>query len=111
MTKTKAKAESPVILSSDVTLAPWDAAEVLTDDETIALYLSSAASEADPDVFLNALATVARARGMTEIARKTGLGRQGLYRALAPGANPHYRTVRKVLDAIGVPFFTPSRSA
>ncbi|MET0185133.1 MAG: transcriptional regulator, partial [Achromobacter sp.] len=43
--------------------------------------------------------------------RKTGLGRQGLYRALAPGANPHYRTVRKVLDAIGVPFFTPSRSA
>ena len=93
-----------MIKETDLQIAPFDAAEFLDDDETISHYLEEASQDADPDVFLAALATVARARGMTEIAKRTGLGRQGLYKALAPGANPHYRTIRKVMDAIGVSF-------
>lgn len=87
-----------------IQLNDFDPAELLDDDETIAHYLALSARDADPDVFLGALADVAKARGMSHIAKKTGLGRQNLYKALKPGANPHFLTVRKVMDALGVSF-------
>ena len=93
-----------MITADALDIRTFDAADFLNDDATIAEYLQLASKDDDPDVFLAALSTVARARGMSDIARKTGLGRQGLYKALAPGANPHYRTLRKVLDALGVSF-------
>ena len=66
--------------------APFDAADYLTDEETIAEYLSAALEDPDPDLFLVAVRDVARARGMTQLARATGLGRESLYKALTPGA-------------------------
>ncbi len=82
--------------------APFDAADYLTDEETIAEYLTAALEESDPDAFLAAVKDVARARGMAQLARDTGLGRESLYKALAPGAKPRFETVVKVAQALGV---------
>jgi len=82
--------------------APFDAADYLDDEETIAEYLTAALEDPNPDIFLVAVRDVARARGMAQLARDTGLGRESLYKALAPGAKPRYDTVLKVLHALGV---------
>jgi len=82
--------------------APFDAADYLDDEEIIAEYLTAALEDPNPDLFLVAVRDVARARGMAQLARDTGLGRESLYKALAPGAKPRYDTVLKVLRALGV---------
>jgi probable addiction module antidote protein len=82
--------------------APFDAADYLDDEETIAEYLTAALEDPNPDLFLVAVRDVARARGMAQLARDTGLGRESLYKALAPGSKPRYDTVLKVLRALGV---------
>jgi len=69
---------------------------------TIVEYLSAALEEDDPDVFLAAIGHVAKARGMSAIAQESGLGRESLYKAFAPGAKPRYETVQKVLHSLGV---------
>lgn len=81
---------------------PFDAADYLDNEESIAAYLSAVLEDDDPDLFLTALKDVARARGMTQLAKDTGLGREGLYKALAPGAKPRYETIMKVVRALGV---------
>ncbi|MGH8123547.1 MAG: addiction module antidote protein [Rudaea sp.] len=81
---------------------PFDAADCLTDDESIAEYLTAALEDFDPNLFLTAIKDVARARGMSQLAKDTGLGRESLYKALAPGAKPRYDTVLKVVNALGV---------
>jgi probable addiction module antidote protein len=83
-------------------LAPFDAADYLDDEETIAEYLTAALEDPNPDVFLTAVRDVARARGMTQLAREAGLGRESLYKALTPGAKPRYDTMLKLLHALGV---------
>ncbi|MHB0979183.1 MAG: addiction module antidote protein [Thermoleophilia bacterium] len=83
-------------------LTPFDAADYLDSDETIAEYLTAALEDPNPDVFLQAIRDVARARGMTQLAKSTGLGRESLYKALAPGAKPRYDTVLRVIHALGV---------
>ena len=85
-------------------LKPFDAAEYLTDEETVAEYLNAAAEIGDPAVLLDAFAAVGRARGMADLARKAGLGRESLYKALAPGAQPRYDTIFRVAQALGVSF-------
>ena len=80
----------------------FDAADYLDNEETIAEYITAALDDPNPDVFLTAVRDVARARGMAQLARDTGLGRESLYKALAPGAKPRYDTVLKVLHALGV---------
>jgi len=85
-----------------VETAPFDAADYLADEETIVEYLTCALENPDPDMFLVAVKTVARARGMTQLAKDSGLGRESLYKALAPGAKPRYETVMKVVRALGV---------
>lgn len=87
----------------------FDPSEFLDNEAVIAHYLADAAADSDPDAFLEALGDVAKARGMTELSKKTGLGRQNLYRTLAPGANPSYLTLRKVMDAMGIAFTTQSK--
>ncbi len=81
---------------------PFDAADYLDNDETIAAYLTAALEDEDPNIFLVAVKDVARARGMTQFAKDTGLGRESLYKALAPGAKPRYDTLLKVVRALGI---------
>ena len=80
----------------------FDAADYLDDEETIAAYLSEALEDSDPETFLMAVRTVARARGMAQLAKDSGLGRESLYKALTPGAKPRYDTMMKVIRALGV---------
>jgi probable addiction module antidote protein len=79
----------------------FDPSAFLDDDEVVAEYLT-AALEDNPEVFLAAVGHVAKARGMSSIAERAGLGRESLYKALAPGAKPRYDTVLKVLHSLGV---------
>ncbi len=81
---------------------PFDAADYLDSEEVIAEYLNFALASGDAELFLQAIADVAKARGMSQIAKETGLGRESLYKALAPGAKPRYDTVLKLLRALGV---------
>lgn len=85
-----------------MTLRQFDPPNYLTNDEMIAHYLAAAADNPDPDAFLQALGDVVRARGISTIAKQAGLGRSSLYRVLAPGSNLRYRTLRRVMDALGV---------
>jgi probable addiction module antidote protein len=88
--------------TTKVRLATFEPAEFLDNEELIAEYLSVAIEDPNPDVFLRAMANVAKARGIAELAKASGLGRESLYKALAPGAKVRYETVRKVLDSLGV---------
>ena len=80
----------------------FDAAEYLDDEETIAEYLNMALEDPNPEMLLLAVKNIARARGMTQLAQDTGLGRESLYKALSDGAKPRYDTVLKVVRALGV---------
>ena len=82
--------------------AKFDASDYLDSEEMIAEYLTVALEDENPDVFLAAIADVAKARGISAIAQSTGLGRESLYKALAPGAKPRYDTILKVLHSLGV---------
>jgi len=83
-------------------LAPFDASDYLDSEEVIAEYLAVALDDPDPDAFLAAVSDVAKARGMTDVAAHAGLGRESLYKALRPGAQPRFDTVRRLLTALGV---------
>ncbi len=83
-------------------LPDFDVTEYLEDDQAIAEYLTCVLEENDADLLVAALGDVARARGMTEIARESGLAREALYRALRSGASPRFDTVMRVLQALGV---------
>lgn len=80
----------------------FDAADYLDNEETIAEYITAALDDPNPDVFLTAVRDVARARGMAQLAKDAGLGRESLYKALTPGAKPRYDTILKLLHALGV---------
>ena len=82
--------------------AAFDAADYLDSEETIAEYISAALEDSNPDVFLTAVRDVARARGMAQLAKYAGVGRESLYKALTPGAKPRYDTMLKLLHALGV---------
>ena len=81
---------------------PWDAAEHLETNEDMAAYLEAALDEGDPSVVAAALGDIARAKGMMQIARETGLGRESLYKALSPEGNPEFSTILKVVRALGL---------
>ena len=83
-------------------LLPFDAARYLTDDVAVAEYMTAVLETEDLDLLLLALGDVARARGMAQVAKDAGLGRESLYKALAPGAKPRFHTVLKVAKALGV---------
>jgi probable addiction module antidote protein len=81
---------------------PWDPAEHLKTDEDMAAYLEAALDEGDPTLVAAALGDIARAKGMTEVAREAGLGRESLYKALSPAGNPEFATIMKVVSALGL---------
>lgn len=87
-------------------LKEFDIAEYLDDDETIASYLNDAieisTSSGDPNVFKVALGNIARARGMGEIAKKSGLGRESLYKTFAPEAKPRFDTMQRVFASMNM---------
>lgn len=82
--------------------APFEASDYLNSEEAIAEYLSVAAEDPNPDIFLAAIADVAKARGMAKLALESGLGRESLYKALRPGSKPRYETIAKILAALDV---------
>jgi probable addiction module antidote protein len=82
--------------------ALFDASRYLDSDEMVAEYLTACAEDENPDVLLAALADVAKARGMRQVAEAAGLGRESLYKTLAPGARPRFHTVQAILKALNV---------
>jgi putative addiction module killer protein/probable addiction module antidote protein len=94
--------ERATMNSDGLKITSFDAAEYLRDEESIAAFLNASVEIHDPQVLLSALTTVARARSMTELAQASGLGRESLYKALKPGAQPRYETIMKVVHALGV---------
>lgn len=98
------------VMCSDVTVEEgeqmvevrqFEASEFLDDEETIIAYLDAAAQSGDPVLMQTALGDVAKARGMTQIAKETGVGRESLYKSLAAGGNPSFATIMKVVHALG----------
>ena len=83
-------------------LAPFDASDYLDNEETIAEYLAVALENPDPDIFLGAVRDVAKARGISTVAKSAGLGRESLYKTLRPGAQPRFDTIRRLLTALDV---------
>jgi probable addiction module antidote protein len=81
---------------------PWDVVQHLETDEDMAAYLEAALEDGDPAVVAAALGDIARAKGMAQLARETGLGRESLYKALSPDGNPEFATVLKVVRALGL---------
>lgn len=85
-------------------LKKWDSAEHLKTNEDMALYLEVCLEEAGDDAafIAKALGTIARAKGMSQLARDTGLGRESLYKALSGESNPSFGTILKVMHALGI---------
>ncbi|HEK0906308.1 MULTISPECIES: addiction module antidote protein [Pseudomonas] len=92
-------------------LIPFDMAVLLDSDEAISEYLSQVLSDGDTDEVLRALGHVARAKGMSQVASESGLGRESLYKALSPGAKPRFDTVFKVIRALGIDLLAQPHAA
>lgn len=90
---------------------PFDPAEHLESEEDILYYLEAAMEGNDPKHIASALGDVARSRGMSEIARKAGVGRQALYNSLSDSGNPTLETLTAVLDALGLQLTVQKRAA
>jgi len=88
-------------MASTLKTRPWDPAEHLETEEDIAAYLEAAFEEGDPSLVAATLGDIARAKGMAQIARDTGLGRESLYKALSADGNPEFATIMKVVRALG----------
>ena len=80
----------------------FEASEFLKSEAAIEEFLAAAMEDPNPDVFLAALGEVAKVRGIAALAKRTGLGRESLYKTLAPGAKPRYETICMLVDALGV---------
>jgi probable addiction module antidote protein len=80
----------------------WDVVDYLKTEKDMAEYLEAAIEDGDPASISAALGDIARAKGMTHVARKAGIGRVSLYKALSPDGNPEFATVLKVIKALGL---------
>lgn len=83
-------------------LAEFDASELLGSEEDIAAYLTAVLEENDPALLAAALGDIARARGMSQVAKEAGIAREALYKALRPGSEPRFETISRVCAALGV---------
>jgi probable addiction module antidote protein len=90
---------------------PFDASEYLDSDEMMAEYLTLALEDENPEVFITALGNVAKARGMAQVAKDSGLSRESLYKSLRAGSKLRYETVQKILKALNVKLTTEPASA
>jgi probable addiction module antidote protein len=91
--------------------SPFDSAEYLNNEKAISAYLEEALASNDPAFIAKAIGTVARARGMSQIAKKSGLSRESLYKALSTDGNPEFGTVIRVMHALGLKFSVSPASA
>jgi probable addiction module antidote protein len=98
MTKRVSKASATLAVKQP----GYDATAYLRNEADMAAYLDAALEDGDPAVVVHALGNIARARGMTQLARDTGMGRESLYKALSPNGNPEFATVMKVVRALGI---------
>ena len=98
-------------MSEVVKTTPFDAASYLHTEEDILYYLEAAMEGNDPKHIASALGDVARSQGMSEIARKAGVGRQALYAALSENGNPTLETLTSVLNALGLQLTVQKRAA
>ena len=89
----------------------WDVAEHLETEEDMANYLEAALGEGDAAVIAAALGDIARAKGMSQVARESGLGRESLYKALSPAGNPEFATILRVVAALGLQLHVAPLSA
>jgi len=91
-------------MGSKIALRKWDVLDHLKTEEDIVLYFDACVEEApgDGSLIRAALGDIARARGMSQLARDTGLAREGLYKALSAEGNPEFATVMKVIKALGL---------
>ncbi|NML32632.1 addiction module antidote protein [Paraburkholderia antibiotica] len=96
---------------SKIKTARFDASEYLDNDAMVAAYLNAALDEGDSDLLVAAIADVVKARGITNIAAAAGLGRESLYKTLAPGSKPRMETILKLVDALGMKFSAVPLSA
>lgn len=87
---------------AEVKLRPYDSAEYLETEEDVVNYLEAIFEDGDPALIAHGLGVVARAKGMSKVAEKTGLGRESLYKSLSQDGNPELTTVLKVLHALGL---------
>ncbi len=83
-------------------LTKWDSAEYLKTELDINNYLEACFEDGDPQLITHALGVIARARGMSQLAKDTGISREGLYKALTDNGNPEFSTVLKVFKALGL---------
>ncbi len=83
-------------------LPEFDAAEYLNSEEDMAAYLTTVLEENDPALLAAALGDIARSRGMTQVAKDSGITREALYKALRPGSEPRFDTISRVCAALGV---------
>ncbi len=84
-----------------INITEFDASKYLTDEKVIAEYLSISLEEGDVDLFIHALANVAKARGIAQIAKDAGISRESLYKSLSDGAKPRFETILKLANAAG----------
>jgi probable addiction module antidote protein len=80
----------------------WNVVDYLKTDEDMADYLEAAMEDGNPSVIATAIGNIARAKGMTQVAKKAGIGRVSLYKALSPDGNPEFATILKVVKALGL---------
>jgi probable addiction module antidote protein len=83
-------------------LLPFDMVSLLDSDEMISEYLSQVLADGDSDELIRALGYIAKAKGMTQVAKDSGLGRESLYKALSEGAKPRFDTIFRVIKALGI---------
>ncbi len=80
----------------------FDSADFLNSAEAIAAYLDAYLDDGTPEEVRSALDTIARSKGMSDLAQRSGVTRQGLYKALSEGGNPSFETIRSILGAMGL---------
>jgi len=87
-----------------IKIGNFDASQYLSSDEGIAEYLKACLEEGGYELFVQALGDAAKAKGMTQLAKEAGVGRESLYKSLSPGGNPSFKTVFKIAAALGLSF-------
>ena len=94
-----------------ITFEKWDPADDIETKEDVIGILEAAIEENDPEFLLEVIGDIARSKGMAQIARELGLDRRGLYKALAPGGNPSFKTVFKLFELLGLRIRLEQKSA
>ena len=89
-------------MMAKIETTPFDSAHYLNTAEAIAAYLDAYLEDATPEELRNALATVARSHGVSDLAKRSGITRAGIYKALGEDGNPSFETIRSILSAMGL---------